>query len=145
MTDILCIGLECGDAPLSALGLARIMFSGLLAVLFLQSGIDKVSDRQGNIGWLTEHFASSPLAGLVPAMLATVAVVELAAGFISGAGVIAMLFYGSRVLAVTGALAGMAALLMLFFGQRLAKDYEGAAVLAGYFTLMLVGLYLLQL
>ncbi len=145
MADILCIGLECGDAALSALGLARVAFSSLLAVLFLQSGLDKVFDWPGNMGWLTEHFADSPLSGLVPTMLATVAVVELAAGFLSGAGALAMLVYGSRVLAVTGALAGALALLMLFFGQRLAKDYEGAAVLASYFTLILVGLYLLQL
>ena len=127
------------------MGLARIAFSTLLAVLFLQSGLDKVFDWQGNMDWLGGHFAKSVLAGLVPAMLATVTVVELVAGLFSGAGAIAMLFYGSRVLAVTGALVGTLALLMLFFGQRMAKDYEGAAVLAGYFTLMLVGLYLLQL
>jgi putative oxidoreductase len=34
------------------------------------------------------------------------------------------------------------ALVMLFFGQRVAKDYPGAAVLASYFGVALIGLWL---
>ena len=45
-------------------------------------------------------------------------------------------------MAIWGALLSAVSLLALFFGQRLAKDYEGAAVLAGYFLLVLFTLYL---
>jgi hypothetical protein len=46
---------ERDNAPLSP----RL---GFLAILFLQSGIDKVVDRRGNLEWLNGHFAKSPLA-----------------------------------------------------------------------------------
>ena len=47
----------------------QILASAFLAILFLQSGIDKVIYRRGNLEWLTGHFAKSPLAGIVPALL----------------------------------------------------------------------------
>ena len=42
-------------------------------------------DWKGNLEWLTGHFGESPLKGLVPQMLGTVTVVELAAGCSLGA------------------------------------------------------------
>jgi hypothetical protein len=47
----------------------QIFASAFLAILFLQSGIDKVVDRRGNLEWLKGHFAKSPLAGVVPALV----------------------------------------------------------------------------
>ena len=55
------------NAPSVATLLLRIFVSLFLAILFLQSGIDKVVDRRGNLEWLKGHFAKSPLAGMVPA------------------------------------------------------------------------------
>ena len=46
--------------------LLQILVSAFLATLFLQSGIDKVVDRRGNVEFLQGHFAKSPLAGMVP-------------------------------------------------------------------------------
>ena len=40
----------------------QLLVSAFLAVLFLQSGLDKVIDRKGNRAYLDEHFARSPLA-----------------------------------------------------------------------------------
>ena len=60
--------------------LMQIFASAFLAILFLQSGIDKVLDRRGNFEWLKGHFAKSPLAELVPALLTTITIIELAAG-----------------------------------------------------------------
>ena len=52
-----------------AVYLMQILTSAFLAILFLQSGIDKIVDRRGNFEWLKGHFAKSPLAGIVPALL----------------------------------------------------------------------------
>lgn len=142
MNELFC---ELGGSAascISALTLLRALFSALLAVLFLQSAIDKVVDWKGNLGWLTSHFEKSPLAGVVPIMLGTVTVMELGAGALSAVGAVALLTTGSRVIGVLGALASAATLLALFFGQRLAKDYPGAEVLANYFGVVLVGGYL---
>lgn len=125
-----------------AMDLVRMMFSALLAILFLQSGLDKVFDRQGNLDWLTGHFSKTPLKGTVPLMLSTITMIELAAGVVSALGVGALALMGSRGMGLTGVLLSALALLSLFFGQRIAKDYEGAATLAAYFTLVMVGSWL---
>ena len=56
--------------------LLQIVVSAFLAILFLQSGIDKIVDRRGNLEWLKGHFAKSPLAGIVPAMVTTITILE---------------------------------------------------------------------
>jgi hypothetical protein len=129
----------------TAIVLAQAMTAALLAILFLQSGLDKVIDRKGNVEWLTGHFASSPLAGSVPAMLTVITVFELLAGALSAIGVVEILLTRSRGIATAGALLSAASLVQLFFGQRIAKDYAGAAVLVPYFLLAILAVLLFRL
>jgi len=114
----------------------------LVAVLFIQSGLDKVFDWKGNLEWLTGHFSKTFLRGTVPPMLATITVMELATGFLSVAGIIYFLFAGSTVLIFYASILGAASIAALFFGQRVAKDYAGAAVLIPYFILLIILMYL---
>ena len=119
------------------------LFAALLvSVLFIQSGLDKVFDWKGNVGWLTGHFSKTFLAGTVPMMLATITVMELATGFLAAAGIIYFLIAGSLTVIFYASVIGAASLTALFFGQRVAKDYAGAAVLIPYFLLLLVLMYL---
>jgi diacylglycerol kinase len=120
----------------------QVLASAFLAVLFLQSGIDKVIDRRGNLEWLTGHFAKSPLAGMVPIMVALITVFEICAGALSGVGCVLMILGRGSVCAFYGAVLSAISILALFLGQRLAKDYAGAAVLVPYFLLALVAIYL---
>ncbi len=115
--------------------------AAFLAILFLQSGIDKITDRKGNLEWLTGHFAKSPLAKLVPLMLSAITLLEVAAGGLSAAGLV-QLFLGAQTLAFWGASLALASIICLFFGQRLAKDYAGAAGLVPYFLTCLVGVWI---
>jgi len=123
--------------------LIQILLAAFLAILFLQSGIDKVVDRRGNMEWLKGHFAKSALAGVVPALLTVITVVELAAGILSAIGCLAVMFVRDSTIAFYGALVSAVAIIALFFGQRMAKDYPGAAVLVPYFLLTLLAIYLL--
>ena len=123
--------------------LMQIFASAFLAVLFLQSGIDKVLDRRGNLEWLEGHFAKSPLAGIVPALLIGITILEVAAGAISAIGCLLVMLLRDSTLAFYGAILSAAAITALFFGQRMAKDYAGAAVLVPYFLLTLITIYLL--
>jgi uncharacterized membrane protein YphA (DoxX/SURF4 family) len=119
------------------------LFSALLvAILFIQSGLDKVFDWKGNLGWLTGHFSKTFLAGMVPMMLGTITLMELATGFLAAIGIIYFLVAGSTVLIFWAAVLGTASLTALFFGQRVAKDYPGAAVLIPYFILLIILMYL---
>src|SRR5437763_17204345 len=124
--------------------LLQILCSAFLAILFLQSGIDKVVDRRGNLEWLTGHFAKSPLAGMVPAMVTAITILELAAGTLSAVGCVFVVFTRNSTLAFYGAVVAAIAIIALFFGQRIAKDYAGAATLVPYFLLTLVAVYLLS-
>jgi hypothetical protein len=126
-----------------ALFLLQLLVSAFLAILFLQSGFDKIVDRQGNLQWLTGHFGKSPLARLVPFLLGILTMIELAAGLLSGIGVLALLFTHNPTIALYGAVISAIAVLCLFFGQRMAKEYAGAAVLVSYFLLTLIAIYLL--
>jgi diacylglycerol kinase len=123
--------------------LMQIFASAFLAILFLQSGIDKVVDRRGNFEWLKGHFAKSPLAGIVPALLICITILEVAAGALSGVGCLLLVLLKDSTIAFYGAVLSAAAITALFFGQRIAKDYAGAAVLVPYFLLTLVAIYLL--
>jgi diacylglycerol kinase len=123
--------------------LMQIFLSAFLAILFLQSGIDKVVDRRGNFEWLKGHFAKSPLAKVVPALLICITILEVAAGALSGVGCLLIVLLKDSTIAFYGAILSAAAITALFFGQRIAKDYAGAAVLVPYFLLTLVAIYLL--
>ena len=123
--------------------LMQILASAFLAILFLQSGIDKILDRRGNFEWLKGHFAKSPLAGIVPALLICITVLEIAAGALSAVGCVLVIFLKNSTVGLYGAILSAAAITALFFGQRMAKEYAGAAVLIPYFLLTLVAIYLL--
>ena len=121
----------------------QILASIFLAILFVQSAIDKVVDRGGNLEWLKGHFAKSPLAGTVPMLLLCITILELAAGVLSGIGCVLLIILKDSTVAFYGAIVSAVAIIALFFGQRMAKDYAGAAVLVPYFLLSLVAIYLL--
>jgi diacylglycerol kinase len=123
--------------------LMQIFASAFLAILFLQSGIDKIVDRSGNFEWLKSHFAKSPIAGIVPALLICITILEVAAGALSAVGCLLIILLQDSTIALYGAILSAAAITALFFGQRIAKDYAGAAVLVPYFLLTLVAIYLL--
>jgi hypothetical protein len=128
-----------------AISLLQIFVSAFLAILFLQSGIDKVVDRRGNLEWLKGHFAKSPLVGIVPLMVFAITILEIAAGALSAIGCVVIIFSRDSTLALYGANIAAIAIVALFFGQRMAKDYAGAAVLVPYFLLALSAIYLLAL
>jgi diacylglycerol kinase len=123
--------------------LMQILAAAVLAILFLQSGLDKVVDRRGNLEWLKGHFAKSPLARVVPTLVTVITVLELAAGVLSGIGCVAVILLRDSTVAFYGAVISAVAIVALFLGQRMAKDYAGAAVLVPYFLLALVAIYLL--
>ena len=129
--------------PEGATYLLQAFASAFLSILFLQSGIDKVVDRRGNLEWLQGHFAKSPLAGVVPLLVTAITILEIAAGVLSAVGCALIILKLGSALAFYGAALAAISIIALFFGQRMAKDYAGAATLVPYFLLALSALYLL--
>lgn len=121
----------------------QALSSLFLAILFLQSGIDKIVDRRGNLDYLTEHFAKSPLARTVAPMFLSITILETLSGLLNGIGFVLLVVAHDSTVAFYGAVLSAVALCALFFGQRVGKDYAGAAVLVPYFLLALAAIWLL--
>ena len=125
---------------LSPLSISQILIALFLAICFLQSAIDKIIDRKGNLDWLTGHFSNSPLKNIVPLLLMIITLSELLGGFLCTVGIFDFLINGTKLLMLYGFIINAISLIALFLGQRLAKDYEGAAILLGYFILTIIGI-----
>lgn len=122
----------------------RIAVSIFFAILFIQSGLDKVLNFRENISWLFTHFSQTFLSSGVPIVFALLTICEVAAGVLSGFGAIYLIFTGLTIVSFYGILFANLSLLFLFFGQRIAKDYSGAASLVSYFLLAIISLILIS-
>src|SRR2546423_7319765 len=97
-----------------SLFLLQFLVSAFLAILFLQSGIDKIVDRQGNLQWLSGHFAKSPLAKMVPLLLGILTLIEISAGALSAIGFLLLIVSREPTVAFYGAIVSATAVLCLF-------------------------------
>jgi uncharacterized membrane protein YphA (DoxX/SURF4 family) len=141
---ILSIGPSSGlFTPSPTLDLA-VLFGIMSAILFLQSGLDKVFNYKGNKEWLVGHFEKSPLKGSVPLLLPLITLLETFAGILCVVGVIGVFAGLDSEYLIWGQTLACLSIISLFFGQRLAQDYEGAGNLVPYFIMCAVGLYLAQ-
>ncbi|HCE54075.1 MAG TPA: DoxX family protein [Lutibacter sp.] len=123
---------------------AEILVLLFLIITFLQSGIDKLTDWKGNVDFITGHFKNSPLQKMVPLLLLTVLIFEIAASILMLVGGYYLFTEGDGTVAKVGLEFAAITLIMLLIGQRLAKDYAGAMSLAVYFILTIFGIYLLN-
>jgi putative oxidoreductase len=118
------------------------MIPAFMAILFLQSSIDKIMDYKGNLAYFTDHFKNSPLAKMVGLMTPILTILEFTAGVLCAIGTIS-LYSGNKFWAFSGLIVAGISFLSLFFGQRVAKDYTGALSIAIYFGVNVLGLLIL--
>ena len=116
-----------------------------ISIALLQSGIDKVLDRKGNLSWLSDHFSDSILNKNVPLLLLIITIIELLSGFLLFLGALYNIIFSNSDLLILGFLTSSINFIFLFFGQRVAKDYDGAAVIVNYFILNMIGLLSISL
>lgn len=115
-----------------------------LIVTFLQSGIDKITDWEGNLSFIKGHFKNSPLRNFVPPLLVIIVVTEITASLFMIYGIYEILATESSYFAILGFILSAVTLIFLLIGQRLAKDYQGAMTLAVYFIITIIGLVILS-
>ena len=114
-----------------------------LAITFLQSGIDKISDWNGNLSFLKEHFSKTFLRKSVPLMLGVILFGEIIVGFLSIIGIIQIYISEVTTIGFYASVIAAKILLLLLFGQRVAKDYAGAMTVAVYFLVTVFGVYIM--
>lgn len=116
-----------------------------LLITFLQSGIDKITDWKGNLGWLKEHFAATFMGNVVPLLLTIILIIEMITAVCCVIGIYDLITDDSTYYAVLAMFLACITLLMLLFGQRVAKDYQGALTITCYFVVAIFGLYVVSL
>lgn len=124
--------------------LPEIVILALLAIVFLQSGIDKIVDWKGNLGWLKGHFVNTPIKNLVPFSLGMVTLLEMASGITAVIGAIMLCCNENTCWALISGILSAITFLLLFLGQRLAKDYAGAQTIVIYLIPTVILLYLVS-
>ena len=122
----------------------EVLILFFLIVTFVQSGIDKLLDWNGNVSFISDHFKNSPLKNSVPLLLGVILILEIIAGGLMIFGVYQLYTSGVKKIALLGIELCAVVLIFLLIGQRLAKDYAGAMSLAVYFLITLLGVYLLN-
>ena len=118
------------------------------AILFLQSGIDKIMSFTGNLNYFKDHFKNTFFKAQVRLLLVIITLLECITGLLFLFYLISLIMVGTDSgLLVFGlglyfnALTfALITLCSLFLGQRLAQDYVGAVNLGIYFLIALLGL-----
>ncbi|MDP3233096.1 MAG: DoxX family membrane protein [Myxococcales bacterium] len=122
--------------------LAQGFVGAFLAVLFLQSGLDKVFDWSGNKAYVKGYLEKTPMRPFSGFLFFVITMLEVLAGVVSAAGVLSTVLLRETGLGLFGAFLAASSILSLFMGQRLAKDYASAAAMVPYFLTTLAALVL---
>ena len=130
------------DIVFDPIFVCQVGVSCFFGIVFIQSGIDKIVDRAGNLEWLKGHFKATPFAPFVPFLVLTLTLMELGSGVVCALGACFLMAGGSALTSYFGMILCMATFLALMFGQRIAKDYAGAAALVPYFCLSILAVIL---
>ena len=112
------------------------------SIVFIQSGVDKVSDYKGNLAFLNDLLKIYFSPPLIEFSLVVVTIFELISGILCLVGIVNFIFNNSNFIGLLGLIIGSIALLILLFGQRVSKNYEGAKTIAIYFIIAMIGIAL---
>ena len=122
----------------NAIEIVQILSSIFFAIVFFQSGIDKVIDRKGNINFFENHFKNTLFHKIHAGALTTLMISELIAASLCAYACIYSIVYRNTDFIFYGLLVTSFVLLSLLLGQRIAKDYIGAADITIYFILCII-------
>tara|TARA_B100000424_G_C22680762_1_gene372889 strand:- start:71 stop:472 length:402 start_codon:yes stop_codon:yes gene_type:complete len=122
----------------NAIEIVQILSSIFFAIVFFQSGIDKVIDRKGNINFFENHFKNTLFHKIYAQALTALMLLELIAASLCAYGCIYSIVYKNTDFIFYGLLVASFILLSLLLGQRIAKDYVGAADITIYFILCII-------
>lgn len=121
--------------------IARVLILVFFAVLFLQSGLDKIFDFDGNRAYIRGVFEKTLPGGLVSVLFVFLLVLEVTTGLACALGAAGAFFSQPAVGKWAMVLAALC-LIQLFAGLRIAHDYQGAAALVPYFLAAIAGILL---
>lgn len=120
----------------------QILTGIFFSILFLQSGLDKVFNFNGNKEYIASVFEKTPLKSFSSLLFVGILLLEMAAGLLCSMGSVYYFFTQENFALLLGLQISAISLACLFLGQRIAKDYAGAASLVPYFLLAAFAIFL---
>ena len=130
------------DSFIDSITAGHLAIGLFLAIVFLQSGLDKVFNWSGNLAWIKDHFSKTFLARMAQPMFVILTIMEVLTGLCAALGVIMLVTSHNAEYIFYAVVLSLVSYLMLLFGQRIAQDYDGAKTIAIYFGVSLIGLIL---
>jgi len=118
--------------------IAQILVSIFFSIVFFQSSMDKIKNREGNLKFFNQHFKETFFQNYTSISLNLLALLEITSAFLCCLGGFYKLLYHDSIFIYYGLLMSAIVLLLLLLGQRLAKDYAGAADITIYFILCII-------
>ena len=122
--------------------IAYLLILVFFSIVFIQSGIDKIIDKKGNLSFLVSHLEKVFSKTLIKIAFYVVTFLEISSGILCLLGVFQLLFFEQKQLGLIGVFIGSVALLILLFGQRVSRNYDGAQTIVVYFILSIIGVLL---
>ena len=115
------------------------------AIIFLQSGLDKVFKHEENRTYIHAVFARTFLKPLSGMLFYLLMLIELITGFMAIAGIFLLAFQGDDVVGYYTFLLSVITLTSLLAGQRIARDYAGASGIMPYLMMAVFSLLIYSL
>lgn len=120
------------------------LFISLLAlffiVTFIQSGLDKLMNQEGNLSWFKSQFQGTFLNKIITPLFWLITIQELVSGGFLIYGIYILFTSHSSQIVCFGFLICMSTLIQLFTGQRIAKDYVGASGIVSYILVSILAI-----
>ena len=129
-------------STIEAKTIAYLLILVFFSIVFIQSGMDKIIDKKGNLSFLVSHLEKVFSITLIKIAFYVVTFLEISSGILCLLGTFQLLFFDRKELGLIGIVVGSVALLILLFGQRVSRNYDGAQTIVVYFILSIIGLLL---
>lgn len=124
--------------------LPQVLILLFLLITFVISVIEKFSDWQGTIAYISETFKNSFIKNFIKPLIAFLVFLEVLTVYFIIIGIYQLYTHQEKETAILGATFSCVSILYMLIGQRIAKDYPGATSLTVYFILSVFGVYLLN-
>ena len=107
--------LQLINTPENVRFLIKMLIPAFMAILFIQSGLDKVFDFKGNLEYYKSHFSKTFLAPTVTLLTYVLTFLEIVAGFLCAIGTVA-LYFGNPTWAFYGLM--VVGIMCLFYLEK---------------------------
>lgn len=121
---------------------AELLILLFILLTFAFSAVEKMLDVKGQVVWLKEHMKGTYLVPIIPLLLGVLIVLDIVVSILSILAVYYLLQFQEKTMGLYSCILAAITLLLLLFGQRMAKDFQGAFTIVGYFMVVLFGVWL---